>query len=104
MEQLLNMDELKRLSQNQRDQMISNLKQQERKIFFSDRDVKLIAYLQTAIMEAADKCLQGCISKPGARLTNDEKNCLDRCMNPYNKSCELLQRLQSEYFQELQDY
>uniref|UniRef100_A0A914DHG6 Mitochondrial import inner membrane translocase subunit n=1 Tax=Acrobeloides nanus TaxID=290746 RepID=A0A914DHG6_9BILA len=104
MEQVLNMDELKRLSQNQRNQMISGLKQQESMVSSSDRDVKLIAYLQTSIMEAADRCLQGCISKPGARLTKDEKNCLERCMNPYNKSCELLQRLQSDYFNEFQEY
>lgn len=104
MEQVLNLDELKGLSQIQRDQMLSNLRQQENRLASADRDTKLMAYLQTVIMEAADRCLQGCISKPGSKLLKDEKECLQKCMGPYNKSCQLLQHLQSEYFNDYQEY
>ena len=62
MDELLDFEELKQFSQVQWDQIISSQKRQEIILSDSDKNIRLVAHLQTVILEAAERCFQKCIS------------------------------------------
>uniref|UniRef100_A0A158R417 Mitochondrial import inner membrane translocase subunit n=1 Tax=Syphacia muris TaxID=451379 RepID=A0A158R417_9BILA len=90
MEELLDLEKLKSLTPEQQDQVIMGVKQQA-----------AIANAQNLITDLSEKCTHKCITSPGSALSNGEKQCLQRCMDRFMDSWNLIsqtlqKRLQDE--------
>uniref|UniRef100_A0A1I7WY73 Mitochondrial import inner membrane translocase subunit n=1 Tax=Heterorhabditis bacteriophora TaxID=37862 RepID=A0A1I7WY73_HETBA len=90
MDQLLDMETLKKLTPEQQEQVIAGVKQQA-----------AIANAQNLITDLSEKCTQKCITSPGSSLSSSEKQCLQRCMDRFIESWNLVsqslqKRLQDE--------
>uniref|UniRef100_A0A915AHB6 Mitochondrial import inner membrane translocase subunit n=1 Tax=Parascaris univalens TaxID=6257 RepID=A0A915AHB6_PARUN len=90
MDQLLDLETLKKLTPEQQNQVIAGVKQQA-----------AIMNAQSLITDLSDKCTQKCIRTPGSSLSNAEKQCLQRCMDRFMDSWNLVsqtlqKRLQDE--------
>uniref|UniRef100_A0A914DY77 Mitochondrial import inner membrane translocase subunit n=1 Tax=Acrobeloides nanus TaxID=290746 RepID=A0A914DY77_9BILA len=90
------LEELKQLSQAQRDQFINWQKQNAKQFSDSDENVRLVVNLQTVMAEVARRCIEQCTSSPGTALTRREKDCLQPCTQPYREKYELLLKLEKE--------
>ncbi|CAJ0944462.1 unnamed protein product, partial [Mesorhabditis belari] len=90
MEQLMDIEQLKKLSPEQQEQVILGVKQQA-----------AIANAQNLITELSEKCTQKCITAPGSSLSGGDKQCLQRCMDRFMDTWNLVsttlqKRLQEE--------
>ncbi|KAK6023711.1 Tim10/DDP family zinc finger [Ostertagia ostertagi] len=90
MDQLLDLEALKQLTPEKQQQVIQAVKQQA-----------AIANAQNLITDLSDKCTQKCITAPGSSLSNSDKQCLQRCMDRFMDSWNLVsqtlqKRLQDE--------
>uniref|UniRef100_A0AC34FQH6 Mitochondrial import inner membrane translocase subunit n=2 Tax=Panagrolaimus TaxID=55784 RepID=A0AC34FQH6_9BILA len=90
MEQLMDVEQLKKLTPEQQNQLIAGVKQQA-----------AILNAQNLITELSEKCSNKCITNPGSSLSGGEKQCLTRCMDRFfdswNVVSQTLQtRLQNE--------
>ncbi|VDM63811.1 unnamed protein product [Angiostrongylus costaricensis] len=91
MDQLLDMEALKKLSPEQQQQVIAGVKQQA-----------AIANAQNLITDLSEKCTSKCISSPGSSLSNSDRQCLQRCMDRFMDSWNLVsQTLQRRLQEEL---
>ncbi|VDM65291.1 unnamed protein product [Strongylus vulgaris] len=91
MDQLLDLETLKKLTPEQQQQVIAGVKQQA-----------AIANAQNLITDLSEKCTQKCISSPGTSLSNSDKQCLQRCMDRFMDSWNLVsQTLQKRLQEEL---
>ncbi|CAJ0592635.1 unnamed protein product [Cylicocyclus nassatus] len=91
MDQLLDLETLKKLTPEQQQQVIAGVKQQA-----------AIANAQNLITDLSEKCTQKCISHPGTSLSNSDKQCLQRCMDRFMDSWNLVsQTLQKRLQEEL---
>ncbi|KHJ90185.1 Tim10/DDP family zinc finger [Oesophagostomum dentatum] len=91
MDQLLDLETLKKLTPEQQQQVIAGVKQQA-----------AIANAQNLITDLSEKCTQKCISHPGSSLSNSDKQCLQRCMDRFMDSWNLVsQTLQKRLQEEL---
>uniref|UniRef100_A0A8R1HPD4 Mitochondrial import inner membrane translocase subunit n=1 Tax=Caenorhabditis japonica TaxID=281687 RepID=A0A8R1HPD4_CAEJA len=90
MDQLLDVETLKNLSPEQQEQVISGVKQQA-----------ALANAQNLVTDISEKCTNKCITAPGSSLASGEKQCLQRCMDRFMESWNLVsqtlqKRLQDE--------
>ncbi|KAF8366569.1 tin-13 [Pristionchus pacificus] len=90
MEELMDIEQLKKLTPAQQEQVIAGVKQQA-----------AIANAQNLITDLSEKCTQKCITSPGSSLSNSERQCLQRCMDRFMESWNLVsntlqKRLQDE--------
>ncbi|CAI4227613.1 unnamed protein product [Auanema sp. JU1783] len=90
MDQLLDLEQLQKLSPEQREQVIAGVKQQA-----------AISNAQNLITDLSEKCTQKCITSPGTSLSSSEKQCLQRCMDRFMDTWNLVsqslqKRLQDE--------
>ncbi|KAI6225397.1 Mitochondrial import inner membrane translocase subunit [Aphelenchoides fujianensis] len=90
MEQLLDLDALNKLTPEQQEKVLQGVRQQA-----------AILHAQTLITDLSDKCITKCIPSPGASLGGSEKQCLQRCMDRFVESWNLVsstlqKRLQQE--------
>ncbi|VDN56504.1 unnamed protein product [Dracunculus medinensis] len=91
MDEQVDLEALKKLTPEQQNQLISGLKQQV-----------AVLNAQAIIGELSQKCTQKCIVSPGGSLTNSEKQCLQRCMDRFMDTWNLVsvalqKRLQDEF-------
>ncbi|CAD5212174.1 unnamed protein product [Bursaphelenchus xylophilus] len=90
MDQLLDMEQLNKLTPEQQEKVIQGVRQQA-----------AIVHAQSLISDLSDKCIAKCIPAPGTSLSGSEKQCLQRCMDRFVESWNLVsqtlqKRLQAE--------
>ncbi|KAE9551122.1 hypothetical protein FO519_005657 [Halicephalobus sp. NKZ332] len=91
MDQLLDIETLKKLTPEQQTQVIAGVKQQA-----------AIANAQNLITDLSEKCTQKCITAPGSSLSGSEKQCLQRCMDRFMDAWNVVsQTLQKRLQEEL---
>ncbi|KJH53228.1 Tim10/DDP family zinc finger [Dictyocaulus viviparus] len=91
MDQLLDIEALKKLTPEQQQQVIAGVKQQA-----------ALANAQNLITDLSEKCTQKCISSPGSSLSKSDRQCLQRCMDRFMDSWNLVsQTLQRRLQEEL---
>lgn len=71
----MNLDALKKLSPEEKKNLITTFKQEV-----------ALANLEALVTGLVDKCTTKCITNPGTSLTNGEKQCLQRCMGRFLES------------------
>ncbi|CAJ0577548.1 unnamed protein product, partial [Mesorhabditis spiculigera] len=92
MDQLLDIEQLQKLTPQQQEQVIAGVKQQA-----------ALANAQSLITELSEKCTIKCITAPGTSLTGGDKQCLQRCMDRFMDTWNLVsQTLQKRLQEELQ--
>uniref|UniRef100_A0A914LKQ0 Mitochondrial import inner membrane translocase subunit n=3 Tax=Meloidogyne TaxID=189290 RepID=A0A914LKQ0_MELIC len=74
-------EKLQKLTPEERDKAINSLRQQA-----------ILLNLQSLVSEVADKCTRKCITAPGTSLSNGEKQCLQRCMDRFIESHNLVSK------------
>uniref|UniRef100_A0A915EQM6 Mitochondrial import inner membrane translocase subunit n=1 Tax=Ditylenchus dipsaci TaxID=166011 RepID=A0A915EQM6_9BILA len=80
MDQLLDLDDkVKKMTPEQQSQMISGIRQEA-----------ALANLQNLITMLTEKCTVKCVSNPGSVLSGSEKQCLQRCMDRFIESWDLV--------------
>jgi import inner membrane translocase subunit TIM13 len=82
MDQLLDMEALNKLTPEQQEKVLQGVRQQA-----------AIMHAQTLITDLSDKCISKCIPTPGSTLSGSEKQCLQRCMNLYVDSWNLVSQV-----------
>ncbi|MFH4981821.1 hypothetical protein AB6A40_008530 [Gnathostoma spinigerum] len=89
MDQLLDLEALKKLTPEQQNEVIAGVKQQA-----------AIANAQNLITDLSEKCTQKCITSPGSSLSNGEKQCLTRCMDRFMDSWNLVSQVLQKRLQD----
>ncbi|CAK5089730.1 unnamed protein product [Meloidogyne enterolobii] len=74
-------EKLQKLTPEERDKAINTLRQQA-----------ILLNLQSLVSEVADKCTRKCITAPGTSLSSGEKQCLQRCMDRFIESHNLVSK------------
>ncbi|KAI6181462.1 Adenosylhomocysteinase [Aphelenchoides besseyi] len=87
---LLDLEALNKLTPEQQEKVLQGVRQQA-----------AILHAQTLITDLSDKCISKCIPTPGSTLGGSEKQCLQRCMDRFVESWNLVsstlqKRLQQE--------
>ncbi|KAI1713556.1 tim10/DDP family zinc finger domain-containing protein [Ditylenchus destructor] len=92
MDQLLELDDkIKSLTPEQQQQMLTGIRQEA-----------ALANAQNMITMLTDKCTTKCIASPGSVLNGSEKQCLQRCMDRFVESWDVVTRtLHSRLQQEI---
>ncbi|KAI6183215.1 Mitochondrial import inner membrane translocase subunit [Aphelenchoides bicaudatus] len=91
MESLLDLEALEKLTPEQREKVVQGVRQQA-----------AIMQAQNLITDLSDKCIAKCIPSPGSSLSGSEKQCLQRCMDRFVDSWNLVSHsLQKRLQQEL---
>ncbi|VDN37291.1 unnamed protein product [Gongylonema pulchrum] len=91
MEHVLDVDALKKLTPEQQRNLISGVKQQA-----------AILNAQNMITDLSERCLSKCITSPGSSLSNSERQCLQRCMDRFMETYNLVsQSLQKRVQEEI---
>ncbi|VDN06004.1 unnamed protein product [Thelazia callipaeda] len=75
MEQLLDLESLKKLTPEQQKSLISGVKQQAA-ILNAQNMISICEPL--LFKDLSERCLTKCITSPGTSLSNNEKHCLQR--------------------------
>ncbi|CAD6184483.1 unnamed protein product [Caenorhabditis auriculariae] len=86
---MLDVDALKKLSPEQQEQVITGVKQQA-----------ALANAQNLVTDISEKCTNKCITSPGSSLSNNEKQCLQRCMDRFMESWNLVSQTLQKRLQE----
>ncbi|CAI5438760.1 unnamed protein product [Caenorhabditis angaria] len=89
MDQLLDVETLKKLSPEQQEQVIAGVKQQA-----------ALANAQNLVTDISEKCTNKCITSPGNALSSNEKQCLQRCMDRFMESWNLVSQTLQKRLQE----
>ncbi|CAB3407270.1 unnamed protein product [Caenorhabditis bovis] len=89
MDQLLDVETLKKLSPEQQEQVIAGVKQQA-----------ALSNAQNLVTDISEKCTNKCITSPGTSLSNGEKQCLQRCMDRFMESWNLVSQTLQKRLQE----
>ncbi|KAK6106645.1 Uncharacterized protein BM_BM13897 [Brugia malayi] len=89
MEQILDVESLKKLTPEQQKTLISGVKQQA-----------AILNAQNMITDLSERCLTKCITSPGSALSNTERQCLQRCMDRFMETYNLVSQTLQKRVQE----
>ncbi|PAV62529.1 hypothetical protein WR25_00156 [Diploscapter pachys] len=86
----IDVEQLKKMTPEQQAQVLQGIKQQA-----------ALASAQGLIAELSEKCSVKCVSSPGSSLSSGEKQCLQRCLDRFMESWNLIsttlqKRLQEE--------
>ncbi|KAI3381989.1 hypothetical protein SNEBB_008060 [Seison nebaliae] len=75
------MPNMSNLSTNDRDKILTNVKQQ-----------LAMAQAQELLQKISDKCFSACITKPSTSLSRYEETCLGNCMDRYMESWRIVSK------------
>uniref|UniRef100_A0A1I8ESR4 Mitochondrial import inner membrane translocase subunit n=2 Tax=Wuchereria bancrofti TaxID=6293 RepID=A0A1I8ESR4_WUCBA len=89
MEQILDVESLKKLTPEQQKTLISGVKQQA-----------AILNAQNMVTDLSERCLTKCITSPGSTLSNTERQCLQRCMDRFMETYNLVSQTLQKRVQE----
>ncbi|RCN50510.1 Tim10/DDP family zinc finger [Ancylostoma caninum] len=119
MDQLLDLETLKKLTPEQQQQVIAGVKQQAAIANAQNLITSFLSYawkytellrhagkwryrVRLDFHDLSEKCTHKCISSPGSSLSNSDKQCLQRCMDRFMDSWNLVsQTLQKRLQEEL---
>ncbi len=104
MDQLLDLETLKKLSPEQQNQVIAGVKQQAalanaQSLITVCPDPSRISSCLTA-QDLSEKCTAKCLTNPGNALSGTEKQCLQRCMDRFMDSWNLVSQVLQKRLQD----